>query len=223
MNPQFRVILFNKPYNVLCQFTPEPGQVSQCLADYIDKPNFYCAGRLDKDSEGLLVLTNSGKLQHLISHPKHKLDKTYWVQVEGDIGAGAINTLAAGVRLKDGVTQACSVKSCDEPDIWPRQPPIRVRQSIPTHWIEITLREGKNRQVRRMTAAAGFPTLRLIRVAIGPWRLQQLQPGEFCELNMSVSDFPENWRRYLLESPTKRSHTPKKATTRHYKRSRNKQ
>lgn len=175
-----RVLLFNKPYNVLCQFTDEPQYRDQreTLADYIDQPGFYAAGRLDRDSEGLLILTDNGKLQHTLTDPRHKLPKTYLVQVEGDIDQAAIQSLQNGVRLKDGLTRPAKARKVSEPKwLWPRNPPIRERKNIPTRWIELTITEGKNRQVRRMTAAVGFPTLRLIRIRIGDYTLGQLKPG----------------------------------------------
>jgi len=173
-----KVILFNKPCGVLCQFSPEGGKST--LKDFIPIPGVYAAGRLDADSEGLLVLTDDGALQHSVSHPQNKLPKTYWVQVEGEPDAAALKRLAAGVALGDIATLPCRARPLDPPaDLWPRDPPIRHRKAIPTSWIEIELREGKNRQVRRMTAAVGFPTLRLIRVRVGDWSLDGLKPGEY--------------------------------------------
>lgn len=172
-----RIVLFNKPYGVLTQFRSPEGQPT--LADYLQMPGVYPAGRLDKDSEGLLVLTDDGRLQHRIAHPRHKAEKVYWVQVEGHPDEAALQQLANGVRLKDGLTRPARVRLMAEPDVWPRQPPIRYRAHIPTHWLELTLREGKNRQVRRMTAAVGHPTLRLIRYAIGDWTLENIAPGEW--------------------------------------------
>ena len=170
------IILLNKPYGVLCQFTDEQGRPT--LADYITQKNIYAAGRLDRDSEGLVVLTDDGRLQHTITDPKHKLEKTYLVQVEGQIDNQAIEQLRKGIRLKDGMTRPAQVKKIDQPEnLWPREPPIRERRNIPTSWLELTISEGRNRQVRRMTAAAGFPTLRLIRTQVGEWSLDDLLPG----------------------------------------------
>lgn len=172
-----KVLLFNKPFQVLCQFSDHEGKST--LAQYIHEPGVYAAGRLDFDSEGLLLLTGNGRLQHLLTDPRHKLPKTYWVQVEGDISDHALNQLSIGVELKDGKTRPARARKMDPPDnLWPRLPPVRFRAAIPTSWIEIILTEGRNRQVRRMTAAVGYPTLRLIRAAIGPWSLAGLNPGE---------------------------------------------
>lgn len=172
-----QLILFNKPFNVLSQFRDDSGKAT--LKDFLpDYPGFYAAGRLDFDSEGLMLLTNHGPLQHRISDPAHKLPKTYWVQVEGLITAEALKSLGEGVNLKDGKTLPAKAGLINEPDLWPRNPPIRMRQNIPTSWITLTIREGRNRQVRRMTAAVGFPTLRLVRARIGEWELGGLLPGE---------------------------------------------
>ncbi|HEX5338022.1 MAG TPA: rRNA large subunit pseudouridine synthase E [Gallionella sp.] len=175
-----RILLFNKPYGVICQFSRDG--MHPTLADYIAVPDFYPAGRLDTDSEGLLVLTDDGKLQHRITDPKHKLAKTYWVQVEGVPDEAALAQLRSGVKLPDFTTQPAEAQLMDEPAwLWPRNPPIRERKNIPTSWIALTIREGKNRQVRRMTAAVGYPTLRLIRYRIGDWTLEGLKLGEWRE------------------------------------------
>ncbi len=171
-----RLILLNKPYDMLSQFTDQGGR--NTLADCVNQKGFYPAGRLDRDSEGLLLLTDDGKLQARISDPKHKLGKVYWAQVEGEICEQALQTLRSGVTLKDGKTRPALARRLEGLQVWPRNPPIRERKHIPTSWLELTLFEGKNRQVRRMTAAVGFPTLRLIRASIGPWHLGDLLPGE---------------------------------------------
>lgn len=172
------IILFNKPYDVLCQFTDEQGR--RTLADYIKQKNVYAAGRLDRDSEGLILLTDDGRLQHKITDPKNKMSKTYWVQVEGEISDDAITQLQKGVKLKDGLTRPGKAKIIPEPvTLWPRVPPIRERKNIPTSWIELSITEGRNRQVRRMTAATGFPTLRLIRYSIGNWTIDGIDNGKF--------------------------------------------
>ena len=172
------IILFNKPFDVLCQFTDEQGR--KTLADYIKQKDVYAAGRLDRDSEGLLLLTGDGKLQHKITEPKNKMPKTYWSQVEGEITGDAIRQLQKGVTLKDGLTKPAKAKIIAQPEsLWPRDPPIRERKNIPTSWIELTLTEGRNRQVRRMTAATGFPTLRLIRYSIGEWSIDNIDNGDY--------------------------------------------
>ncbi|MCP5357317.1 MAG: pseudouridine synthase [Pseudomonadales bacterium] len=171
-----RLILLNKPYDVLSQFTD--GEARQTLAEFVPHKGFYPAGRLDRDSEGLLLLTDDGGLQAQISDPRHKMGKVYWAQVEGEITDEALQALAAGVQLKDGRTRPAKARRLDSVEVWPRTPPIRERRHIPTSWLELTLFEGRNRQVRRMTAAVGFPTLRLIRRSIGPWDLGTLAPGE---------------------------------------------
>ncbi len=178
-----RILLFNKPYGVICQFSRDG--LHATLADYISVPGFYPAGRLDTASEGLLLLTDDGKLQHRITDPKYKLPKTYWVQVEGVPDETALQKLRKGVKLKDFTTQPAAVQLMDEPDgLWQRDPPIRFRKEIPTRWLQLTIREGKNRQVRRMTAAVGFPTLRLIRYSIGEWELDGIAPGKYLSLNV---------------------------------------
>jgi 23S rRNA pseudouridine2457 synthase len=181
------LIVFNKPFNVLCQFTDKEGR--RTLADFISVPRVRPAGRLDYDSEGLLLLTDEGSLQTRIAEPKHKLPKTYWVQVEGEPGAEALEKLRRGVQLSDGRTRPAEVRLIPEPELWPRDPPIRRRRNIPTAWIELTLTEGRNRQVRRMTAAVGFPTLRLVRVAVGPYQLAGLDPGAWREADAALLQF----------------------------------
>ncbi|CDF82175.1 Ribosomal large subunit pseudouridine synthase E [Pseudomonas knackmussii B13] len=177
---QSRLILLNKPFDVLTQFNDSEGRAT--LKDYVDVPGVYPAGRLDRDSEGLLLLTNDGRLQARIADPKHKLPKTYWVQVEGEPSDEQLQRLREGVELNDGPTLPAEARRLDEPQLWERVPPVRFRKSIPTAWLELVIREGRNRQVRRMTAAVGLPTLRLVRVRIGPWALDGLQPGEWREV-----------------------------------------
>lgn len=176
-----QLILLNKPFNVLSQFT---GQNTGTLADYITVPDFYPAGRLDKDSEGLLLLTDCGRTQQRISHPRFSLAKTYWAQVEGEIDDTALQSLRNGLMLKDGPTRPASAERLPEPAIWQRFPPIRERRNIPVSWLSLTITEGRNRQVRRMTAAVGFPTLRLIRHSIGPWTVEGLMPGEYRRIEL---------------------------------------
>ncbi len=184
--PMSRLILFNKPYGVVCQFSGDEGRPT--LKRFIDIPDVYPAGRLDTDSEGLLLLTADGAFQQRIADPRHKLPKTYLVQVEGIPEEAALARLRGGLDLGDFVTRPCEARSVAEPQwLWPRDPPVRFRKSVPTAWIEIVLREGKNRQVRRMTAKVGHPTLRLVRVAIGPWSLEGLAPGQ--------------WRGVSVEAP----------------------
>lgn len=176
------LLAFNKPFGVICKFSPEPGRPT--LADYIDVRNVYPAGRLDTDSEGLLLLTDDGALQARIAHPRHKLEKVYWAQVERVPDEAALESLRRGVDLGDFVTRPARARIIDEPaDLWPRHPPIRYRASIPTAWLELAIREGKNRQVRRMTARVGFPTLRLIRARIGGVTLDGLAPGQWREIS----------------------------------------
>jgi|TARA_B110000879_G_scaffold6188_1_gene8038 23S rRNA pseudouridine2457 synthase len=172
-----KLVLFNKPFNVLSQFTDDKGR--KTLSDYIDIKAVYAAGRLDYDSEGLLLLTDDGQLQAQISSPKFKLNKTYWVQVEGQVTVADCDKLLAGVELKDGMATAVACRSIDEPALWPRVPPIRQRQTVSDSWMEIVINEGRNRQVRRMTAAVGLPTLRLVRAAIGDWTLDNIELGEY--------------------------------------------
>lgn len=170
------ILLFNKPYGVLSQFTDEEGRPT--LADFIEEPHVYAAGRLDFDSEGLVLLTDDGQVQHDLTG----VTKVYWAQVDGAVTDDALATLSAGVTLKDGLTKPAQATRLEEPTLWPRTPPIRYRKSVPTSWIELRIREGRNRQVRRMTAAVGFPTLRLVRVAIGPYELGALETGTAIEV-----------------------------------------
>jgi 23S rRNA pseudouridine2457 synthase len=174
------LVLFNKPFDVLSQFTDRGSPTTRAtLSDFIDLPGVYPAGRLDRDSEGLLLLTDDGRLQARIADPKFKLPKTYLVQVEGDAGEAALDRLRTGVVLKDGPTRPAKVTRIDDPALWPRNPPIRFRASVPECWLKLTIREGRNRQVRRMTAAVGHPTLRLVRWSIGEWTVTDLPPGQW--------------------------------------------
>ncbi|MER1966090.1 pseudouridine synthase [Castellaniella sp. GW247-6E4] len=174
-----RLLLLNKPFDVLTQFSDDQGRTT--LKDFVDVPGVYAAGRLDRHSEGLLLLTNDGRLQARIADPRHEMAKTYWVQVEGAPDEAQLAALRTGVELNDGPSRPAEVLRLDEPDLWDRHPPIRFRRNIPTAWLEITIREGRNRQVRRMTAAVSLPTLRLIRTRIGPWSLDGLLPGQWRE------------------------------------------
>jgi 23S rRNA pseudouridine2457 synthase len=198
------LILFNKPYGVLSQFTNDKqgDKDKPTLAQYIKLPNVYPAGRLDHDSEGLLLLTDDGQLQHHIAHPAHKLPKTYWVQVEGAPNSYALTKLRQGVELNDGMTQPAEARLIPTPKLWERDPPIRSRQNIPTQWLEIIISEGKNRQVRRMTAAVGHPTLRLVRVKIGSWSLEGIAPGEYKATTVNLP------KSALAETPRGRGSRP---------------
>jgi len=190
------IYLFNKPFQVLSQFTDS--EQRSTLANFIDTPKIYPAGRLDYDSEGLLILTGDGQLQARIAEPKNKLGKTYWVQVEGDIDPQSITRLQDGVNLKDGKTKPAKACKIPAPKIWPRTPPIRKRENDITSWIELTITEGKNRQVRRMTAEVGFPTLRLIRYSIGSWTLDDITPGSFKKIEVHMpkkSSHPKHNKR----------------------------
>ena len=191
-----RLLLLNKPFGVICQFTPEGGHAS--LADFVRVPGVYPAGRLDTDSEGLVVLTDDGRLQAAVTDPRYKLAKGYWVQVEGKVTEAALEHLRKGVELRDGKTRPAQARAVAAPaGLWPRDPPIRVRREIPTAWIDLELREGRNRQVRRMTAAVGLPTLRLVRHRIGPWNVAGLAPGEWCEEDLPT---PAALAKYASQS-----------------------
>lgn len=192
-----KVILFNKPYGVLSQFTDADGHPG--LGGFLAIPDVYPAGRLDHDSEGLLLLTDDGRLQAKISDPRYKLLKTYWVQVEGSPQQEQLQRLENGVTLRDGPTRPASAKIISPPDLWPRNPPIRFRKNITTSWLQISIREGRNRQVRRMTAAVGLPTLRLIRVAVGHWQLKDMLPGEYRIDSIHVPK--DNPKRRTKNSP----------------------
>jgi 23S rRNA pseudouridine2457 synthase len=194
------LILFNKPYGVLSQFTDDQNRPT--LAQYIKLPHVYPAGRLDHDSEGLLLLTDDGQVQHHIAHPAHKLPKTYWVQVEGAPNSYALTKLRQGVELNDGITLPAEARLIPTPKLWERDPPIRSRVNIPTQWVEIVISEGKNRQIRRMTAAVGHPTLRLVRVKIGNWTLEGIAPGEYKATTLNLP------KSAMTEAPRGRDHRP---------------
>ncbi len=210
---------FNKPFQVLTQFTDADNR--QTLADYVAIPEIYPAGRLDRDSEGLLLLTDDGVLQNRISHPNHKLAKTYWVQVDGEISGEAITQLCRGVELKDGLTKPAKAKRIDEPQgLWQRVPPVRFRANIPTSWLQLEISEGRNRQVRRMTAAVGFPTLRLIRYAIGPITLDGLGSGEYAPVDEQQlwQLFPKSAGKTASKSKRSSSYQAKRGKPRGYRR-----
>ncbi|MFN3822652.1 MAG: pseudouridine synthase [Pseudorhodobacter sp.] len=183
-----RIILFNKPWGVLSQFSGESTEGRRALREFVAVPGVYPAGRLDRDSEGLLILTDDGALQARISNPRFKQEKTYLVQVEGIPDAAALAALAKGVMLKDGMTAPARAELVAEPDLWPRDPPIRLRQSVPDRWIRLAITEGRNRQVRRMTAAVGHPTLRLVRWQVGDWTLDGLAPGTWREAGSPATE-----------------------------------
>lgn len=188
-----KIILFNKPFQVLSQFSDTEGR--ETLANYLKAPNFKVAGRLDYDSEGLLLLTDDGQLQQQIANPRHKQWKTYQVQVEGNISEEALQRLRQGLELKDGPTLPARARGIEPPALWPRVPPVRERKSVPDSWLELSIREGRNRQVRRMTAAVGFPTLRLVRIGIGHWNLDGLVPGEYRIEHVHLAKTPNIPRR----------------------------
>ena len=179
------IILFNKPFNVLSQFTDDDGRST--LANYMTAPGYRVAGRLDYDSEGLLILTDDGRLQQQIANPVHKNWKNYLVQVEGEPDTATVEQLATGVKLNDGMTLPAKARKVAQPVLWDRDPPIRVRKTVSDSWLELSIREGRNRQIRRMTANVGFPTLRLVRIAVGEWTLEGLQPGQYREMSVPMA------------------------------------
>lgn len=197
-----RLLLFNKPYGVLSQFSDHDGHKG--LKHYINYPDVYPMGRLDRDSEGLLLLSDDGQLQARIADPKFKMEKTYLVQIEGDITSVALKSLAAGIMLNDGMTKPANAKKILEPSLLPRNPPVRQRAHQPTSWVELKIKEGRNRQVRRMTAAVGCPTLRLIRSAIGAWQLGDIKPGEYRQETIHL---PQKQKRTSVHAKTKSSYT----------------
>lgn len=201
-----RLILFNKPYNVLTQFTDSDNR--QTLADYISIKAIYPAGRLDRDSEGLVLLTDDGKLQAKISNPTFNKPKVYWVQVDGEITNAAIEQLTQGIELKDGLTKPAKAKLIAEPNLWDRNPPVRYRKALPTSWLELTITEGRNRQVRRMTAAVGFPTLRLVRHRIGEWTVTDIAPGEYVELSVPSPKVEERAKKPYKADRRRQNSTP---------------
>lgn len=188
-----KIVLLNKPFNVLCQFSDNQGR--DTLADFIAEPGVYPAGRLDYDSEGLVLLTDDGRLQHQISHPQQKLEKTYWAQIEGQPTDADLNPLRSGIKLNDGPCRPAKVRLMKAPELWSRTPAVRFRKAIPTCWLEIVISEGRNRQVRRMTAAIGYPTLRLVRVAIGQWSIEGLQSGQSSIQQIHMPDRKQSTRR----------------------------
>lgn len=204
-----RLVLFNKPWGVLSQFRDESGHPG--LSGYIPIPGVYPAGRLDRDSEGLLLLTDDGSLQAKISHPRHKLGKVYLAQVEGQIDAQALTQLRSGVSLKDGPTLPAKARACEPPQLWPRVPPIRQRADTPTSWVELGIREGRNRQIRRMLAHVGYPVLRLVRTRVGDWKLDQLEPGAYRELTIHLPQNP----RPAQTKPNTHRHPPRHQRSRH--------
>jgi len=203
-----RLILFNKPFDVLSQFTDDNGR--RTLAEFIPVKEVYVAGRLDRDSEGLLLLTDDGRLQHQISHPQQKQPKIYWAQVEGEISETALQQLRQGLQLKDGLTRPAQAEQIEPPaHLWPRQPPIRERKSIPTNWLQLTLTEGRNRQVRRMTAAVGLPTLRLVRAQIGDWTLENLPLGSWREISVATATTTPKPQRKHHGKPQRHNRQPR--------------
>jgi 23S rRNA pseudouridine2457 synthase len=207
------LILLNKPFQVLSQFSDDNGRAT--LKDFVKIKGFYPAGRLDYDSEGLIILTDDGQTQHQLANPAFKLEKTYWVQVEGEIDQAALDKLAKGVTLKDGLTKPAKAKAIKDPQLWARNPPIRERQNLPTSWLELKIKEGKNRQVRRMTAAVGYPTLRLIRYAIGNWTVAGLQVGKYKQEVVHLSlPAKSNKAKKPFSKNTRKTNTSTERTTR---------